>query len=372
MNWFPVPQRWTNFNHQVKPSGFEAVSFQRGNEIVISFAGTDPGDLFGDVAADIALALGLGSDQLREAAVYYLEVRAANPEAVITFTGHSLGGGLAALMGVFFDRPAVTFDQAPFAASTAVVDSGEGNLAGVHVALLNHLRGLGYADYHLRPLETYIGLTDRQHWVSGQYVVGEFLTDYPIINWLSGIGNQTPLEHGANNLSGIDLHSQALLAAFVLNDGFRQVTMSLPDLGKLLFDSALYYHDPNDTENPQRNYLENLLRHQVGVNGAIEADKMLSRFTSDLQKLAATDGLSESGTNLTKALIAFAMQAYYDGPKNSEADHKLYEAVEGGVHFDRSDIGATLDDIQGLHPILQAPPRHPVGRRTGRHQPTAI
>jgi putative lipase involved disintegration of autophagic bodies len=35
-----------------------------------------------------------------------------------TFICLSLGGGLAALMGVFFGQQAVTFDQAPFANST--------------------------------------------------------------------------------------------------------------------------------------------------------------------------------------------------------------------------------------------------------------
>jgi hypothetical protein len=37
------------------------------------------------------------------------------PNANISFTGHSLGGGLASLMAVFFDKPATVFDQAPFA-----------------------------------------------------------------------------------------------------------------------------------------------------------------------------------------------------------------------------------------------------------------
>jgi hypothetical protein len=42
INRFPVPQGWLEFYHQSLNSGFEAVSFQRGNEIVISFAGTNP------------------------------------------------------------------------------------------------------------------------------------------------------------------------------------------------------------------------------------------------------------------------------------------------------------------------------------------
>ncbi|MGV1100495.1 lipase family protein [Thiovibrio sp. JS02] len=103
------------------PSGFEAVSFQRGNEIVISFAGTNPEMFDPDWLANINLATGLAcAEQLKEAAAYYLEIKKANQDntnITYTFTGHSLGGGLAALLGLFFDEKAVTFDQAPFANS---------------------------------------------------------------------------------------------------------------------------------------------------------------------------------------------------------------------------------------------------------------
>lgn len=115
-NRFPIPNGWTTVPGSYvrdDSSGFEAVSFTNGNQIVISFAGTDSKSA-ADLAADIGLATGWGSEQLLQAAAYYMEVKAANPNAEITFTGHSLGGGLAALMGVFFDKTAVTFDQAPF------------------------------------------------------------------------------------------------------------------------------------------------------------------------------------------------------------------------------------------------------------------
>lgn len=42
INWLPDLQSfgWTELLLQQQPSGFEAVSFRKGNEIVISFAGT--------------------------------------------------------------------------------------------------------------------------------------------------------------------------------------------------------------------------------------------------------------------------------------------------------------------------------------------
>ena len=122
INWLPVPQGWISFAPVPDPTtastftatnGFEAISFIKGNDIVISYAGTYPGQLT-DLVADAWLALGSGSSQLLQAAEYYLQVKAANPDANITFTGHSLGGGLAALMGVLFNETAFTFDQAPF------------------------------------------------------------------------------------------------------------------------------------------------------------------------------------------------------------------------------------------------------------------
>lgn len=121
INRIPIPQGWTEqiqFRVSNDFNGFEARTFQKGNDIVISYAGTYAKDLTGDMVADFNLATGLGSAQLLQAAEYYLQVKADNPTATsITFTGHSLGGGLAALMGVFFGQQAVTFDQAPFARS---------------------------------------------------------------------------------------------------------------------------------------------------------------------------------------------------------------------------------------------------------------
>ena len=118
-NWFPVPDGWQEAvdHRKALDSGFEATYFQRGKEIVISFAGTGPGLTNIDWLANSDLATGRGAQQLYEAAAYYMEVRKDNPNAHITLTGHSLGGGLAGLVGVFFDEDAVTFDQAPFQAS---------------------------------------------------------------------------------------------------------------------------------------------------------------------------------------------------------------------------------------------------------------
>lgn len=76
VNKFPVPQGWAKvmnpdsyFRDPV--SGFEAISFTNGTDIVISYAGTDfsqPGSDF--LHGNIPLVSGIVSDQLKQAADY--------------------------------------------------------------------------------------------------------------------------------------------------------------------------------------------------------------------------------------------------------------------------------------------------------------
>lgn len=109
INWIPAPQGWTPYFPVPDPTtasafpvtgGFEAVAFTNGSEIVIAYAGTHFPDASGDWAANFGLAFGTGSIQLTQAADYYLKIKAAAPAGTkITLTGHSLGGGLAALVG---------------------------------------------------------------------------------------------------------------------------------------------------------------------------------------------------------------------------------------------------------------------------------
>ena len=114
INRFPTPPTWNEliaFRDKDDSTGFEARAFQYGTEIIISYAGTYDKDYFGDYLANAGLVAGTGSAQLLQAAEYYLQVKAANPGATITLTGHSPGGGLAALIGVFFGVSATTFDR---------------------------------------------------------------------------------------------------------------------------------------------------------------------------------------------------------------------------------------------------------------------
>lgn len=114
-NTLPIPPDWTPLIWEPKAiSGFSAGAYKKGNEIVIAYTGTN-GELLLDFATgNLPAAAGLPSGQVLAAMEFYMAVRDANPGAHISFTGHSLGGGLASLMAVYFNKTATTFDPAPF------------------------------------------------------------------------------------------------------------------------------------------------------------------------------------------------------------------------------------------------------------------
>ncbi len=373
INRFPVPQGWTErIENRVRDdsSGFEARTFQKGNEIVISYAGTDPGDILGDIAADIGLGTGVGSAQLLRAAEYYLQVQAANPNATITFTGHSLGGGLAALMGVFFGKQAVTFDQAPFA------NSAERNLLTPDVAanLKASLLANGHTETELTGLTDFLQL--RTTMVMGEIpnsslvtsinLSGEFLSGVPY-NILDRIGLPAYISTNASGVSGDDLHSQALLTAFLqsirtapsqraLND----VTYKLTDLLGMIFANSLYARSTGTANTTEENFLERLVRHEAGMGPALIADRMVTRFTNDLWKLAQDGGLTMADDSfaavklVSQTLIAFAMQKYYTETQASAGyQQELFTDLSadgtgsGGIRFDLADVAANLTDTKG-------------------------
>ena len=369
INWLPdlLSRGWIEQRHEVNDaSGFEAVSFKRSGEIVISFAGTGTAV---DWWANAGGFFGVTTVQLRQAADYYLEVKAANPPGtIISFTGHSLGGGLASLMAVFFGETAVTFDQAPFRNSASVA---------VANTLLSYLSdpARGYSAQALQGLTNFISAA-ASGGIPNESSVIDFSVQGEILSAASGlrIGTPTSLTHGAPDLLlATSLHSEALLSAFVQNDQFREVTFQLPDVVRMIFDSNLFEHTTARSNATNENFIERLVRHQDGIAGLAvgetptPADAMLTRFTDDLNKIAQDGGLtmtdnipggifSSPPNNVSKALTAFAMQKYYDEtPMSAGYNKELFTNLvtagsgsgSGGVQFDRADVAATLDDAKG-------------------------
>jgi Ca2+-binding RTX toxin-like protein len=376
INQFPVSSGWTQTKHANPQdgSGFEAVSFINGatlassTEIVISYAGTYDKDFTGDKLANVGLAMGTGSTQLLQAIEYYLQVKAANPDVTITLIGHSLGGGLAALVGVFFGVQTQTFDQAPFA-QTARFKAPD-----VMAHLLGRVDAAGnplYSDAALAPLRSYIDqkaafgvsatLIPNEGLVNNINVQGEFLSDAPwttfsrIGTTSESIGNTAPM------VSGFDLHSQALLAAFLQSrqmaatvDGqsqsLSQVTYKLSDLLPMIFDAKLFAYRSDDADN--RDFLAHLVRHEAGVKDVITPDAMVTRFTKDLWKLAQDGGLTMRDGNpsnvdlneVSKTLMAFAMQKYYEEQSSSPGvGQELFNKIIGGIAFDIASVSSKIN-----------------------------
>lgn len=93
-NLLELPQGWTQLPTVPNSitsaiTGFTAVAFTNGSEIIISYKGTDTVS-WGQTAQDFVMgntaALG-NSVQLIQAALYYQQVKEANPGMNISFTG---------------------------------------------------------------------------------------------------------------------------------------------------------------------------------------------------------------------------------------------------------------------------------------------
>ena len=112
-NTLDLPDPWIQTPQPTGTDGFAYAVYKNPstNEVVISYRGTD-----NDVG-DWTTNLGISTSQEKQAAAVYarvlhdygIDAQGSN----ITFTGHSLGGGLAGTMAVWFNRPAVVFDPAP-------------------------------------------------------------------------------------------------------------------------------------------------------------------------------------------------------------------------------------------------------------------
>lgn len=118
-NTLPLPSPdWAVIAERVSSTGFMARAYLEGStgKVVIAYAGTTDESSMDWFSGNIPAAAGAPSQQVIEAARFYMDVLNSpyGQSADISFTGHSLGGGLASLMAVYFDRQATVFDEAPF------------------------------------------------------------------------------------------------------------------------------------------------------------------------------------------------------------------------------------------------------------------
>ncbi len=105
-----IPKDWVRFSERDNEStGFHTETFYKKGAVVISFRGTDD---YKDLFENDFLQMGRNKlpNQYVDAINYYNEIQKTFPSSKIVFTGHSLGGSLAQLMGNLTGNETVTFN----------------------------------------------------------------------------------------------------------------------------------------------------------------------------------------------------------------------------------------------------------------------
>lgn len=399
INQIPMPQGATSLEGSLEgrtlSSGYECRAYNYGGKIVISFAGTYFPDKFldgltsgsvtandaaglKDWLANINLGVGALDQQLKDAAVFYEDVKRENPDAEISFTGHSLGGGLAALMGVLFNKQAVTFDPAPFrgAATEANALLLKGYLASLGYPVdadLNSFTAtqlpLGLAFPGVIPgllavsaisggLALTLAAFPVPVTIRGESnikivaVAGEFLTGNDFSDFRNGLrigtgGYELVAQGSLGKLAGGDAHSISLLYLLGKSSSFQAMTTKLPDLLPSIFDRMVYGHsvDTND-----RNFIEHMLRQELGASGiqtTSASTGFLDKFVADLGRTTTAGGVT-ARADWQKALTVAAMDYYYN--KSSGDATQFFKLESGGLHFSLDDVG--VDNPKSL-PLLR-------------------
>jgi hypothetical protein len=343
-NKVAVPLGWTELDWLPDQTGladgFSAGAYMRGNEIVIAYTGTNE---FAD-GVNWGIGLGISLPQIYRAVEYYQAFRTVYPTASFTFTGHSLGGGLASLMAVFFDKQATTFDEAPFqlAALSPQVLTG----------VTSFMTANGMKDSAFDSYVASLGLAalSREYNITHYAIEGEVL-GYPRTSITTLVGADHVVQKKDCTAGVVQLHSMTLLTAALASPNFHEVMQQLPSLVGQMMDASLFFADANNET--KRDLLRHLLRHQFGADG-IAADGMLDRFGADFYALARF-GAAAADTPLVRAIIGVGLQHYY---QQSTTQEHFFQQLSGGVQFDLTkplgDNGADLQNILGYENLLVA------------------
>ncbi|MEO0912703.1 MAG: hypothetical protein AAFY59_06920 [Pseudomonadota bacterium] len=103
----PVVEGWTTAHFRSGlGSGLQAATFTLGNTKVVAFKGTTPSQT-SDLVADLKIGTGMNSSYFWDAEAY---VEKFASEAGVVVTGHSLGGGIAQVVGNRRRLPFVSFN----------------------------------------------------------------------------------------------------------------------------------------------------------------------------------------------------------------------------------------------------------------------
>ena len=127
-----IPKNWHEMAAKDnKKTGFQAAAFYNNGKIVIAICGSNIISLK-DIKNDVQMGLNRLPTQYTDAHEFYQEIKRDFPNNEIIFTGHSLGGSLAQLMGNETGCETVTFNA-----------YGVGNLLKDNIKNIDNIRNYG-------------------------------------------------------------------------------------------------------------------------------------------------------------------------------------------------------------------------------------
>ena len=103
------PKDWIKFDEHKSNNGFYGEAFYKNGIILIALRGTNISEL-GDIASDRSMTTKHVPSQYVDAQKFYKQIASKFSNEKIVFTGHSLGGSLAQLMGAEMGSETVTFN----------------------------------------------------------------------------------------------------------------------------------------------------------------------------------------------------------------------------------------------------------------------
>ncbi|MBI2732967.1 MAG: hypothetical protein HYX44_06630 [Aquabacterium sp.] len=277
------------------------------------------------------------------AASYYVQVKqwALNnglDPSKITFTGHSLGGGLASNMAVWFDKEATTFAEGPF-------ELGTKDLLAVLAAvdMLTLLAATQGSQAILSEITALIGFlsnfTAREQQVANYYIKGEFLGFLRYdFNTVVGRALDHSIDVGDRSISeAFTLHSMNLHLATILDDRLAPLFKKMPALLTAIIDPKLYFTDPNG---PAQDFITKLVANQLEKSSIKRRDGLLGKFVTDISQISLSDGTAAI-PSFQKAVIAAVLDYYYIN--SAESATKLLSIESGAVNFSYADILGTSE-----------------------------
>ena len=336
-NRIPVPNGWREIEWNADDSitGFSAGAYRKGDDIIIAFTGTNESMWKDFVVANIPAGFGQGSLQIKQAIAFVMNVINNNPGTHITLTGHSLGGGLASLIAVFFDLKATIFDPAPFEFSArnplVLAELGASYLVSGarHSAFSKYLKTAG------------LHFAEREKNVTSYVISGEVLESIRFkFDTISGsetkisLGNPSILEghHLTNLLRGkVTLHSMTLLNAVLLSPIFAAGVTQQSRAIEVFFDESLYATKPESSVIPD--LMTRLLKAQL-MDSTTDSNRFLDALGDDLLRIGVAGTAAVKEVNL--GLLALVSEYYRYLAKS---DQKGFVArVDGGIQLDLSRI----------------------------------